>query len=206
MVTPSTGELAYESARREGIVFIPLEEGEQVSFDKNRVCIAGGGKELVLHADTIIRFDDYAERMQGREFLSLYRSEPQLRWSPTKWGRKKYHAGFIRHPREQRWERREILGALGEMLLDNEVDRVLPQVNEERCSGCGSCKEACPASAIEMEMQARQIAIFGPLTSAGVPVAHVKEDTCIGCGLCASNCPSDVISFPSHHSLFIPRA
>jgi heterodisulfide reductase subunit A-like polyferredoxin len=196
MVTPSYGELAYESARREGIVFVPLEEDEQISFDKNRVCIAGGGKELVLNADAIIRFDDYAEHMQGREFLSLYRSEPQLRWSPTKWGRKKYHAGYIRHPREQRWERREILGALGEMLLDNEVDRVLPQVNEERCSGCGSCKEACPASAIEMEMQARQIAIFGPLTSAGVPVAHVNEDTCIGCGLCASNCPADVISFP----------
>jgi ferredoxin len=90
----------------------------------------------------------------------------------------------------------EILGALGEMLLDNEMDRVLPQVNEERCSGCGSCKEACPAGAIEMEMQERQIAIFGPLTSAGVPVAHVKEDTCTGCGLCASNCPADVISFP----------
>ena len=196
MVTPSYGELNYELARREGIIFIHLEEDERFSFTGNRVSITRGDRELVINADTIIRFDDYAERMQGREFLSLNRSEPQLRWSPTKWGRKKYHAGFIRHPREQRWEKREILGALGEMLLDNEMDRVLPQVNEERCSGCGSCKEACPASAIEMEMQERQIAIFGPLTSTGVPVAHVKEDTCTGCGLCASNCPADVISFP----------
>lgn len=196
MVTPSYGELTYELARREGIVFIHLEEDERVSFAGNRVSIARDSSELIIDAGTIIRLDDYAELFQDREFLSLYRSEPQLRWSPTKWGRKKYHAGFIRHPREQRWEKREILGALGEMLLDNEVDRVLPQVNEERCSGCGSCQEACPASAIEMEIQERQLAICGPITSPGVPIAHVKEDTCIGCGLCVSSCPADVISFP----------
>ena len=196
MVTPSYGELAYELARREGVVFVHLEEHERASFAGNRVSLAREGRELIIDAGVIIRFDDYAELLKDREFLSRYRSEPQLRWSPTKWGRKKYHVGFIRHPREQRWERREILGALGEMLLDNEVDRVLPQVNEERCSGCGSCKDACPASAIDMEIQERQLAIFGPLTSSGVPIAHVKEDTCIGCGLCASNCPADVISFP----------
>jgi ferredoxin/thioredoxin reductase len=197
MVTPSIGELTYEMARREGIVFVPLEEDEDISFDSNRVCIARGGKELIINAGTIIHFDDYAELFKGKDFLSLYRSEPQLRWSPTKWGRRKYHAGFIRHPREQRWEKREVLGALGEMILDNEAECALPQINEERCSGCGSCKEACPASAIEMDIQERQIALFGPLTSTVVLVAHVKEDTCIGCGLCASNCPSDVISFPA---------
>jgi heterodisulfide reductase subunit A-like polyferredoxin len=195
MVTPSYGELTYEEARREGIVFVHLEEDETVSFDGNRVRVAREGRELIINAGTIIRFDDYAEHFKDREFLSLYRSEPQLRWSPTKWGRKKYHVGFIRHPREKRWERRELLGALGEMILDHEEDRVLPQVNEERCSGCGSCKEACPASAIDIEIREKQIAIFGPMTSAGVPIAHVQEDSCIGCGLCASTCPSDVIAF-----------
>jgi len=194
MVTPSYGEVIYEEARREGIVFVHLEEDETVTFDADHVRIAREGRELIFNADKIIRFDDYAELFKDREFLSLYRSEPQIRWSPTKWGRKKYHIGFIRHPREKRWERRELLGALGEIILDHEEDRILPEINEERCSGCGSCKEACPASAIEMEIRQKQIAIFGPMTSAGVPIAHVKEDTCIGCGLCASTCPSDVIS------------
>jgi heterodisulfide reductase subunit A-like polyferredoxin len=194
MVTPSYGEVIYEEARREGIVFVHLEEDETVTFDADHVRIAREGRELIFNADKIIRFDDYAELFKDREFLSLYRSEPQIRWSPTKWGRKKYHIGFIRHPREKRWERRELLGALGEMILDHEEDRILPEINEERCSGCGSCKEACPASAIEMEIRQKQIAIFGPMTSAGIPIAHVKEDTCIGCGLCASTCPSDVIS------------
>jgi len=194
MVTPSYGELTYEEARREGIVFVHLEEDEAVVFNGNHVRIKREGRELIFNADSIIRFDDYADTFKDREFLSLYRSEPQLRWSPTKWGRKKYHTGFIRHPREKRWERRELLGALGEMILDHEEDRILPEINEERCSGCGSCKDACPASAIEMEIRQKQIAIFGPMTSAGIPIAHVKEDICIGCGLCASTCPSDVIS------------
>ena len=112
MVTPSYGELTYEEARREGIVFVHLEEDETVTFDADHVRIAREGRELIFNADKIIRFDDYADTFKDREFLSLYRSEPQLRWSPTKWGRKKYHAGFIRHPRDKRWERRELLGAL----------------------------------------------------------------------------------------------
>lgn len=194
MVTPSYGEITYEEARREGVVFVHLEEDEEVTFQGDRVLIHREGRDLVLAPDKVIRFDDYAALLGNREFLSLYRSEPQIRWSPTKWGRKKYHVGFVRHPREKRWENREILGALGEMILDHEEDRTLPEINEERCSGCGSCKDACPASAIEMLIREKQIAVFGPMTTAGVPIAHVKEDTCIGCGLCASTCPSDVIS------------
>ena len=78
--------------------------------------------------------------------------------------------GFISHPRAARWEAREVLGALGEMLLDaQEEERVLPEVNEERCSGCGSCREACPHGAIEMEIRERPIALFGPQT---VAAAH----------------------------------
>jgi heterodisulfide reductase subunit A-like polyferredoxin len=195
MVTPSYSELLYEEARREGVVFIHLEEGEKITFDDSKARITGLKKELVLNVDKIIRFDDYGYLFKDKEFLSLYRSEPQLRWSPTKWGRRKYHVGFIRHPRDERWEPREILGALGEMLLDVEEDRVLPEVNEERCSGCGSCKEACPHSAMEMVIKERTLAIFGPQMASGVPIAHVKEDACVGCGLCASTCPSDVISF-----------
>jgi NAD-dependent dihydropyrimidine dehydrogenase PreA subunit len=188
----SEGELAYEEARREGVLFIHLEEGEDVVFEGGAATIRGPGRELALAVDRIIRFDDYMDAFKGKDFLSVYRSEPQLRWSPTKWGRKKYHVGFIRHPRAERWEARELLGALGEIRLDEEEERVFPEVDEDRCSGCASCKNACPHSAIEMEFRETAIALFGP---AAVPIAHIKEDTRVGCGLCVSTCPSDVITY-----------
>ena len=53
---------------------------------------------------------------------------------------KAYHAGFIRFPRAVRWEEREAQGALGEFLIEKDEERVLPDVDEERCSGCGSCR------------------------------------------------------------------
>lgn len=195
MSVPSYGELVFEAARREGVLFVHLEEGEDVVFDGGTAVVKGQARELLFTADKIIRFDDYMDAFKDREFLSVYRSEPQLRWSPTKWGRKKYHVGFIRRPRAERWEARELLGALGEMRLDEEEERVFPEIDEERCSGCASCKNACPHSAIEMEFRQTAIALFGPSTGAAVPIAHVKKDTCVGCGLCASTCPSDVIAY-----------
>jgi NAD-dependent dihydropyrimidine dehydrogenase PreA subunit len=191
---PSYGELAYEQARREGVLFIHLEEEDAV-FDGRTVRITGGVSELSFTADKIVRLDDYADAFKDKEFLSVYRSEPQLRWSPTRWGRKRYHVGFIRHPRAARWEAREILGALGEMRLDEEEERVFPEVDEERCSGCGSCRNACPHSAIEMELRETAVALFGPDATTAVPIAHIKTDVCVGCGLCASTCPSEVIAY-----------
>ncbi len=196
MVTPSYGELTYEDARRNGVLFIHLEESEDIVFKEGSATVSGPGRNLTLPVSHVFRLEDYIPLFQDKEFLSLYRSEPQLRWSPTKWGRKKYHVGFIRHPREPRWEPREILGAMGEIALDIEEERVLPQVNEERCSGCGSCKNACPHDAMEIVITDKAISIFGPQVSSPVPIAHVKEDTCVSCGLCASTCPSDVISLP----------
>jgi len=195
MVTPSYAEIEYEKARREGVVFIHLEEGDNLEFAEGHATITGGKKELRLPVDRVITSADYLPLFKEREFLMQYRSEPQLRWSPTKWGRKKYHYGFIRHPRAERWWKREIYGALGEILIDEEGQRVLPEVNEERCSGCGSCKNACPHDAIEMGSKAKPLIIFGPFPPADAPVAHIKQDTCVGCGLCASTCPSDVIVF-----------
>jgi len=195
LVTPSYTELLYEEARREGIVFIHLEEDERIDTYENGARIDGPKGETNIAAATVVTLEQYAELVRDREFLIQYRSEPQLRWSPTKWDRERYHAGFIRFPRSARWEEREALGALGEFLIEKDAERTLPDIDEERCSGCGSCGDSCPAKAISVELKEKQISIFGPLGSSAVPVATVKKELCLGCGLCASTCPSDVIGF-----------
>ena len=192
---PSYAELLYEQARRDGVVFIHLEEDERIDLHEREAVISGPKGKMVLSAGRVVTLEHYADGMRQREFLMQYRSEPQLRWSPTKWDRERYHAGFIRFPRANRWEEREVLGALGEFLIEKDEERILPDVDEERCSGCASCSNACPAGAIEIEARQKQVAVFGPLGSSVAPVATVKKELCTGCGLCASTCPSDVIKF-----------
>ncbi len=51
-------------------------------------------------------------------------------------------------------------------------------VNEENCSGCAACVDACPTSAIEMVDSK----------------AKVKVDDCTSCGACESACPSGAIT------------
>jgi len=55
-------------------------------------------------------------------------------------------------------------------------------VDEDRCSGCGTCEPLCPFKAIEL--QSRN----------GKRVSHVTEAACKGCGTCGAACPSGVIT------------
>jgi len=61
----------------------------------------------------------------------------------------------------------------------------LPEIDEEKCSGCGKCVEACPVEAMG-------------LVAAGDPKkpkrrkARVNEDLCLGCGVCVRQCGTAV--------------
>lgn len=49
-------------------------------------------------------------------------------------------------------------------------------VDEERCTGCGTCVERCQVKAIDLDDIAR------------------VNDLCIGCGLCVTTCPTEAMS------------
>ncbi|MGE5587022.1 MAG: 4Fe-4S binding protein [Clostridia bacterium] len=45
-------------------------------------------------------------------------------------------------------------------------------VDEEACTGCGTCEETCPADAISVK-----------------EVAHIDPAKCTSCGACVEECP-----------------
>lgn len=51
-------------------------------------------------------------------------------------------------------------------------------VDLEKCTGCGTCEEGCPAEAIKVEDEK----------------ARVDAETCVDCGTCIEECPETAIS------------
>ncbi|MEW8959480.1 MAG: 4Fe-4S binding protein [Moorella sp. (in: firmicutes)] len=51
------------------------------------------------------------------------------------------------------------------------------RVDEEKCTGCGSCVDVCPVEAITVD-----------------GVAVVNADECLECGTCVEECPNGALS------------
>ena len=51
------------------------------------------------------------------------------------------------------------------------------KIDEEKCTGCGSCVEVCPVDALKLENDK----------------AKVDGDTCIDCGTCVDECSVEAI-------------
>ena len=111
MVTPSYAELGYEKARREGVVFIHLEEDEKVDFSEGEARISGAGRELTLPVDAVIRSEDYGSfQGQGISFPVPFRAATQV--VSDKMGTQEVSRGIHKASKRENGSR-EILGALG---------------------------------------------------------------------------------------------
>lgn len=62
----------------------------------------------------------------------------------------------------------------------------MPWVNEEMCTGCGTCVDECPAGAITLIDDN----------------AHMDDDKCIRCGKCHDVCPEEAVR---HDGERVPR-
>ena len=54
----------------------------------------------------------------------------------------------------------------------------MPWVNQEMCTGCGTCVEECPVGAITLGEQ---------------DLARIDEQECIRCGRCHDVCPEEAV-------------
>jgi membrane-bound hydrogenase subunit mbhJ len=67
--------------------------------------------------------------------------------------------------------------------------RGVPEVDNEKCTGCGACAEACPAKAIEITDRGDERT---------VKFNHTK---CIFCATCEEICPDDAIKMATRYNI-----
>jgi len=63
----------------------------------------------------------------------------------------------------------------------------VPWVNQEMCTGCGTCEDECPVGAVEVDSNG---------------LASIKDADCIRCGRCHDVCPEEAVR---HDSERIPQ-
>jgi formate hydrogenlyase subunit 6/NADH:ubiquinone oxidoreductase subunit I len=66
-------------------------------------------------------------------------------------------------------------------------------ISDDRCIGCGKCSIVCPAQAITMVANPREVA-FKEKVLQRKKSPQVKVFSCIRCGLCERHCPTGAIS------------
>jgi ferredoxin len=57
---------------------------------------------------------------------------------------------------------------------------MIPLVDKEKCTGCGSCIEICPPQALSFQKE----------------TVYIDDDLCEECGFCVAECPVEAISLP----------
>lgn len=62
----------------------------------------------------------------------------------------------------------------------------IPNINKEKCIGCGKCNKVCPMDAIKVEQSTDK--------NSTNKLAKLNENICLGCGVCVKNCPTSAIS------------
>lgn len=68
----------------------------------------------------------------------------------------------------------------------------LPQIDRERCTGCGNCVKACPRGIISLEIEDGShplIAVACSSLDKGKAVKSICPVGCIACKLCEKSCP-----------------
>ena len=72
------------------------------------------------------------------------------------------------------------------LLVPVNTTNYIPNINKDKCVGCGKCTKVCPMDAITVYVS----------ENPAIRKKHaiLNENICLGCGVCVKNCPTQAIS------------
>lgn len=74
-------------------------------------------------------------------------------------------------------------------------------VDEEKCTGCGKCREACPKKVIELIPKKASVYALCNNKDKGAEVNKVCSVGCIACRICEKNCPVQAVSVTDNRAV-----
>jgi len=69
----------------------------------------------------------------------------------------------------------------------------LPRVEEEMCTACGKCVEACPRNLFELHPLSQAVLVFCRSRDRGPVARKFCKNACIACGICVRACPEAIV-------------
>jgi len=81
------------------------------------------------------------------------------------------------------------------------LETMLPEVNEDKCTSCGACVKACPKSIIELRKKgpkSRRIFVSCVNKDKGGVARKACANACIGCSKCQKECAFDAITIKNN--------
>lgn len=76
-----------------------------------------------------------------------------------------------------------------------------PEVDVEKCIGCGLCAKFCPKRVIHMILPEDTIMPRCSNQDSGAAARKICEVSCIACHICEKNCPADAIHVVDNHAV-----
>ena len=200
-------ELLYQEARQKGAIFIKFDENSPPRVEKSNgrlnvqvKDVLTYGEEIEIESDLVVLVTAMEARQNKamNDVLKLPVSldgffkeiHPKLRPVETVIDGV-FIAGASQAPRNSAESVVTALAATSKsasLLMKGyvELEPLIAMVDEETCTWCGKCVEACPYSAIEK------------ISFGEKEIAEINTAQCKGCGCCVPVCPENALAIKGY--------